>query len=54
MRRGKESAEILVDRALASDDIPEHIKAKRDSIVSEVEKGRSVEETISLMRAIFG
>tara|TARA_B100001059_G_scaffold144629_1_gene144503 strand:+ start:3346 stop:4551 length:1206 start_codon:yes stop_codon:yes gene_type:complete len=54
VRRGKESAEILVDRALASDDIPEHIKAKRDSIVSEVEKGRSVEETISLMRAIFG
>jgi len=54
VRRGKESAEILVDRALASDDIPEHIKAKRDSIISEVEKGRSVEETISLMRAIFG
>ena len=54
VRRGKESAEILVDRALASDDIPEHIKAKRDSIISEVEKGRSVEETITLMRAIFG
>ncbi|WP_404342151.1 hypothetical protein [Pseudoalteromonas mariniglutinosa] len=54
VRRGKESAEILVDRALAADDMPEHIRAKRDSIISEVEKGRSVSETISLMRTIFG
>ena len=54
VRRGKESAEILVDRALADDDIPEHIRAKRDSIISEVEKGRGVAETISLMRTIFG
>ncbi|MEM5534274.1 hypothetical protein [Pseudoalteromonas arctica] len=53
-RRGKESAEILVDRALAADDIPEHIRSKRDSIVSEVQKGRSVNETINLMRTIFG
>ena len=53
-RRGKESAEILVDRALAADDIPEHIRAKRDSIISEVQKGRGVNETITLMRAIFG
>lgn len=53
-RRGKESAEILVDRALADDDIPEHIRSKRDSIISEVQKGRGVNETISLMRTIFG
>jgi hypothetical protein len=53
-RRGKESAEILVDRALAADDIPEHIRSKRDSIINEVQKGRGVNETISLMRAIFG
>jgi len=53
-RRGKESAEILVDRALAADDVPEHIRAKRDSIISEVQKGRGVNETITLMRAIFG
>ncbi len=53
-RRGKESAEILVDRALAADDIPEHIRSKRDSIISEVQKGRGVNETISLMRTIFG
>jgi len=53
-KRGKESAEILVDRALAADDIPEHIKTKRDSIIAEVVKGRTVAETISLMRMIFG
>ena len=53
-RRGKESAEVLVDRALSSDEIPLHIKNMRDSIVSEVEKGRSVDETINLMRTIFG
>ncbi|MEL0647567.1 hypothetical protein V6248_09070 [Pseudoalteromonas agarivorans] len=53
-RRGKESAEVLVDRALAADDIPEHIRTKRDSIISEVQKGRGVNETISLMRTIFG
>lgn len=53
-RRGKESAEILVDRALAADDMPEHIRAKRDSIISEVQKGRGVNETITLMRTIFG
>ncbi|NMR27126.1 hypothetical protein HH219_16570 [Pseudoalteromonas sp. NEC-BIFX-2020_015] len=54
VRRGKESAEILVDRALAAEDMPEHIRAKRDSIISEVQKGRGVNETISLMRTIFG
>ncbi len=54
IRRGKESAEILVDRALADDEIPQHIKEKRDSIIAEVEKGRTVAETISLMRMIFG
>ncbi|MFY8275326.1 hypothetical protein AAEU32_14475 [Pseudoalteromonas sp. SSDWG2] len=53
-KRSKESAEQLVDRALAHDDIPEHIRVKRESIIKEVEKGRSVADTISLMRAIFG
>ncbi|MEL7478867.1 MAG: hypothetical protein AAGJ17_08260, partial [Pseudomonadota bacterium] len=54
VRRGKESAEVLVDRALADESIPDHIRDKRDSIIAEVEKGRSVDETIGLMRAIFG
>ena len=30
------------------------VRSKRDSIVCEVQKGRSVNETISLMRTIFG
>jgi hypothetical protein len=53
-KRSKESAESLVNKALAHDDIPAHIRNLRDSIVSEVEKGRSVDETIALMRTIFG
>ncbi|KZN37193.1 hypothetical protein N480_15485 [Pseudoalteromonas luteoviolacea S2607] len=54
VKRSKESAATLVDRALSDESIPEHIKAKRDSIIAEVEKGRSVDETIQLMRTIFG
>jgi hypothetical protein len=53
-KRGKESAEALVDRALAAEDMPHHIKNMRDSIVKEVAAGRSVDETITLMRTIFG
>ena len=37
-----------------SQTFPEHIKNMRDSIVAEVVKGRSVNETIALMRTIFG
>lgn len=53
-KRGKESAEALVDRALAAEDMPQHIKNMRDSIVKEVAAGRGVDETIALMRTIFG
>ena len=53
-KRGKESAAVLVDRALSDGSLPEHIIAKRDSIIAEVEKGRSVHDTIALMRTIFG
>lgn len=51
---GKELVEILVDCVLVSDDIFEYIKVKCDFIISEVEKGCSVEEIISLMCVIFG
>ncbi|MDK2598581.1 hypothetical protein [Pseudoalteromonas obscura] len=54
VRRSKESAATLVDRALSDESMPEHIRSKRDSIIAEVEKGRSVDETIQLMRTIFG
>jgi len=53
-KRTKESAEMLVDRALAADDLPEYLQAKRDSIINEVKNGKSVDHVIGLMRAIFG
>ncbi|NQZ83211.1 MAG: hypothetical protein HRT52_19575 [Colwellia sp.] len=52
--RTKESAEMLVDRALAADGIPEYVRGKRDTIVKEVKNGKSVDHVIGLMRAIFG
>lgn len=54
VKRGKDSATVLVDRALENPDLPDYLKSKRDSIIAEVEKGRSVDETIKLLRAIFG
>lgn len=53
-RRSKESAESLVDRRLAEDDIPEYLHGKRDSLVHEVKNGKSVDQAIKLFRAIFG
>ena len=52
-RRSKDTAAMLVDRALAADDIPEHILAKRDSIVAEVEKGKKVEDNVKSLMIIF-
>jgi len=52
--RTKESAEMLVDRALAADGIPEYVIGKRDTIIKEVKNGKSVDHVIGLMRAIFG
>jgi hypothetical protein len=53
-KRSKESAEVLVDRALTADDLPEYLLGKRDSIIIQVKNGKSVEQAIALMRAIFG
>ena len=53
-KRSKESAEMLVDKALSADDLPEYLLGKRDSIVNQVKNGKSVEQAIGLMRAIFG
>jgi len=53
-KRSKESAEMLVDKALASDELPEYLQGKRDSIINQVKSGKSVEQAIGLMRAIFG
>ena len=50
----KQTAEMIVDRALADESLPEYIQGKRESIITEVKNGKSVEHVISLMRAIFG
>ncbi|XPF93594.1 hypothetical protein ACM9HF_16445 [Colwellia sp. RE-S-Sl-9] len=53
-KRSKESAEMLVDKALESEDIPEYLHSKRDTLINQVKGGKSVEQAIGLMRAIFG
>jgi len=53
-KRGKESAEMLVDKALAAEDLPEYIQGKRDTLINQVKNGKSVEQAIGLIRAIFG
>jgi hypothetical protein len=52
--RVKLTIEELVDQALAENEIPDYIKEKRGTIISEVKKGKKVEHVINLMRAIFG
>lgn len=54
VKRTKESAEQLVDKALASDDVPEFVKNMRSTIVKSVQDGKTVEQAIGLMRSIFG
>lgn len=54
MKRSKESAEMLVDRALEGDDIPEYLLEMRSTIVNSVKDGKTVEQAIGLMRTIFG
>ncbi|GAA6173512.1 hypothetical protein NBRC116592_31820 [Colwellia sp. KU-HH00111] len=52
--RTKLTVDEQVDLALSADDLPEYIVAKRESIITEVKKGKSVDHVIGLMRAIFG
>lgn len=52
--RVKLTAEQLVDQALLADGVPDNIKNKRDTIVSEVKKGKNVEHVIKLLGSIFG
>ena len=52
--RVKLTTEEIVDLALAENDIPDYIRNKRDTIISEVKKGKKVEHVINLMQAIFG
>ena len=52
--RSKESAEVQVDKALTAEDLPVYMINKRDSLISQVKAGKSPEQAIALMRAIFG
>ena len=53
-KRTKESATEVVDRLLAEPDLPAYLQSKRDSMIAEVEKGKSATEVVQLLRAIFG
>lgn len=53
-KRSKESAEQIVDRRLEDPELPAYMKGRRDSLVHEVKNGKSVDEAITLFRAIFG
>ena len=53
-KRTKETAEQIVDRRLEDPELPEYMQGRRDALVLEVEKGKSVDEVINLFRAIFG
>ena len=53
-KRTKESAEALVDRALENEELPEYLLSKRETLIHQVKEGKSIEQAISLMRAIFG
>lgn len=52
-RRSKESATELVDRVLALEETPEFLKAQRNSIISQVEAGKKIDDVINLLNKIF-
>ena len=54
VKRSKESAEAIVDKAFEADDIPDFIINMRSTIVNSVKDGKTVEQAITLMRNIFG
>ncbi len=53
-RRTKETAEMIVDKALAQEGMPAYMLNKRDALISEVKLGKNIEQVIGLMRKIFG
>lgn len=54
VKRSKESAEAIVDKAFEADDIPDFIINMRSTIVNSVKDGKTVDQAITLMRNIFG
>jgi hypothetical protein len=53
-RRTKETAEMIVDKRLASEDMPAYMQNKRNALISEVKLGKNIDQVITLMRKIFG
>ncbi|NRA60088.1 MAG: hypothetical protein HRU25_04095 [Psychrobium sp.] len=53
-KRSKESASALVDRVLASDEVPSFIAEHSNSNVAQVEAGKKIDDVISLLHKIFG
>lgn len=53
-KRTKASAKEIVEIALADPELPTYLMDKKDSLVKQVEDGKSITQAISLLRAIFG
>jgi hypothetical protein len=53
-KRTKQSAESLVEQALNNDQLPEYLHNHKDSLVKQVKDGKSADQAIALLRAIFG
>jgi hypothetical protein len=52
--RTKLTPEELVDQALENEELPSYLQDQRDTLIKQVKKGKSPEQAISLLRAIFG
>ncbi len=52
--RTKLTPEELVDQALENEELPDYLQEQRDTLIKQVKKGKSPEQAIELLRAIFG
>lgn len=52
--RTKLTPEQLVDQALENEELPEYLQEQRETLIKQVKKGKSPEQAITLLRAIFG
>ena len=52
--RTKLTPEELVDQALENEELPAYLQEQRETLIKQVKKGKSPEQAISLLRAIFG
>ncbi len=52
--RTKLTAEELVEQALENEELPSYLQDHRETLIKQVKKGKSPEQAIELLRAIFG